>query len=144
VVIGVTVRDDDGAQILDGDAEHVEVPREPIGRQPGVVKSRAAPPIALHRDQRREAVLGNQLLAVREVVRDIPVNILRPGHEDVDEVVHHDRDLGAIDPLEPHAPIVRRPKSISGGHETSLHPLPEREIPARRDHPHADAASMAD
>jgi hypothetical protein len=89
-------------------------------------------------------VLGDQLPAIRKVVREVPVNILGPGHEDVHEVVHHDRDLGAIDRPEPHAPIVRGPESVSGGHQTSLHPLLERAITARRDHRQADAASMAE
>jgi hypothetical protein len=49
------------------------------------------------------------------------VNVLRPGHQDVDEVVDHDRNLGAIDRLEPQQPIVRSPEGAGNvGHDRTL------------------------
>jgi hypothetical protein len=52
VVIGVAVRDDDRAQVFDGDAEHVQVSGEPVGRQPAVVENRASSAVRLHSDKR--------------------------------------------------------------------------------------------
>ena len=108
-----------------------------MGRQPSVVENRAPPPVGLHGDQRREPVLGDQLLAIGEVVREVPVNIFRPSHQDIHEVVHHDRDFGAIDRLEWHDPIVRGRDSVgSDGHAVSLQPLTQRnKRPVRLD-PH--------
>ena len=121
VVIGMTVGDHDRAQVPDGNAEHVEVAAEAVGRQPGVVEERAAPAAGLDREQRREPVLGHELPAIGEVVRQVALDVLRPCHQEVDEVVHHDRDFGAIDRLERYKPIVRGQDSVAGdAHGSSL------------------------
>jgi hypothetical protein len=125
VVIRMTMGDHDRAQVFDGNAEHIEVPAESIGRQPRVVEDRAAPPLGLHREERREPVLGDQLPSIGKVVREVPVDVLRPSHQDVHEIVHHDRDFGTIDRLELCKPIARGPGSVAGdGHDASLHTGP--------------------
>ena len=62
-MIGVAVRDNDRAQILDRDVEQVEVSAETIGRQPPVGEDRASLPVGLDGDEGGESVLGDQLLA---------------------------------------------------------------------------------
>ena len=42
-------------------------------------------------------MLGNELVAVGEVVREIAMNTLGPCHQNIDEVVDDDGDLDAID-----------------------------------------------
>ena len=64
VMIGVAVRDNDRAQVLDRDAEQVEVSAETIGRQPPVVEDRASLPVGLDGDEGRESMLGDELLTL--------------------------------------------------------------------------------
>ena len=115
VVIDVAMGDHDRAQVLHGDAEHVEVAGEAVGREPRVVEHRAAAPARLDGDERGEPVLGDELAAVGQVGREVSRHALRPRQQDVDEVVHDDRDLGAIDRLEPHGRLVRRPEPTARG-----------------------------
>jgi hypothetical protein len=72
VVIGVAVRDHDRAQILHRNLEHVEIAGQTVGGQSSVVQDAAPVPLALDRDQRREAVLRDELAAVAEVVLGVP------------------------------------------------------------------------
>jgi hypothetical protein len=75
-------------------------------------------------------VLGHELLAVGEIVGEVAVNIVGPGHQDVHEVVHHDRDLGAINRLE-QLPTVRGRGSV--GHEASVLPPIPHQVGAHRE-----------
>jgi hypothetical protein len=102
VVIRVAVRDHDRAQVLHANLEHVEIAGQAVGRQSRVVEDAAPTPVVLDRDQRREPVLRNELAATAEVVLDVPRNALRRRQQDVDEVVHHDRDLRPVDGLQGH------------------------------------------
>jgi len=69
-------RDEDGvvdrAQILHRNLEHVEIAGQTVGGQSRVVQDAAPVPLALDRDQRREAVLRDELAAVAEVVLGVP------------------------------------------------------------------------
>jgi hypothetical protein len=80
VVIGVAVRDDDRTQLTYRHLKHVEVASHRIRREPGVVEH--SPPVTpvLDRDQRRETVLGNQLLSRAEIPRLIASHALLVGH----------------------------------------------------------------
>jgi hypothetical protein len=46
-------------------------------------------------------VLSDELVAITEVVSDVPANVVGARHQHVDEVVDNDRDLRTIDRLEP-------------------------------------------
>lgn len=45
-------------------------------------------------------MLGDELVAVGEVVREIAMNTLGPCHQNIDKVVDDDSDLNAIDGFE--------------------------------------------
>ena len=45
-------------------------------------------------------MLGNELVTIGEVVREIPADTFVGCHQDGDEVVHHDGDVDAVDRLE--------------------------------------------
>jgi hypothetical protein len=38
-------------------------------------------------------MLGDQLLAVTEIAGEIPLHTLAAGHQQIDEVIHHQRDF---------------------------------------------------
>src|SRR5262245_22835083 len=68
-------------------------------------------------------MLGHELVAVGEVVRAVSANVLRSGHQEVDEVVHHKRDLDVVHGLKPHPLIIRSHPGAGGvGHDASLPP----------------------
>src|SRR5207248_9313294 len=106
VMSGVTVRDDDRAQVTHRDLKHVEVAGHGVRREASVVEHGAPLAAPLDADQRREAMLSNQLLSRAEVPRLVANHTLLAGHQHVKEVVDHDRHLDAIHRGE-HAPILR-------------------------------------
>jgi len=50
-------------------------------------------------------VFCDQLVATAEVVGAVPADAVGVGHQQIDEVVDHDRDLRSINGLEPDRPI---------------------------------------
>jgi hypothetical protein len=105
VVVCVPVRNDQRAQVPDRDLQHVQVAGQRGRRQPAVVEQGAAATVRLNRDQSREAVLCDQLIPTTEIAYEVPADIVRACHEQIDEVVDHDRHLGTVDRLEPYRPV---------------------------------------
>jgi hypothetical protein len=58
--------------------------------------------VRLNRDQSREAVLCDQLIPTTEIAYEVPADTVRPCHQQIDEVVDHDRHLGTVDRLKPY------------------------------------------
>jgi putative zinc finger protein len=59
----------------------------------------------LNRDQSREAVLCDQLIPTTEIAYEVPADTVRACHQQIDEVVDHDRHLGTVDRLKPYQPL---------------------------------------
>ena len=51
-------------------------------------------------DERREAMLGDELIAIAEIMREVSADAFGVCHQHVDEVVDYDGDVDAIDRLE--------------------------------------------
>jgi hypothetical protein len=100
VVVRMTVRDDYRAQLLHRHVEYREVPSQRGRRQPGVIEDRGTSPSGPHGDERGEAVLRHELIAIGEVLDEVPVDPLGAGHQHVDVVVDDDSDVDPVDRVE--------------------------------------------
>jgi hypothetical protein len=98
-MVCVAVRDDKSAQIPNGNLQDIQVAGKSGSRQTAVVEDRTPTTTGLDGDQRREAMLCDQLAAVAEVASKVPADAIGAGHQYVDEVVDDDRDFGMIDRL---------------------------------------------
>ena len=107
VMVSVTVRNYERAQVSDWDLEHIQVAGKRGRCQTAVVERRTRAAVRLHLDQRREAMLRDEVSAVAEVRGEIPANVVGAGHQQIDEVVHDDRDLDMIDRLESNQRVAR-------------------------------------
>ncbi len=93
VMVCVPVRYDERAQVSDRDLQDIQVAAECCRRQTAVVEDRTPAAVTLDCDQRREAMLCDELVAVAEVGGEVPANAVGAGHQHVNEVVDDDRDL---------------------------------------------------
>src|SRR5207253_8996300 len=73
--------------------------------QTTVIEDRTPATVRHDRDQRREPMLCDELVAVAPVGGEVPAHAIRPGHQYVNEVVDDNRDLSTINRLEPNRPI---------------------------------------
>ena len=105
VVVCVPVRNDQRTQVPDRDLQHVQVAGQRGRRKPAVVEQGAAATVRLNRDQSREAVLCDQLIPTTEIAYQVPADTVRACHQQIDEVVDHDRHLGTVDRLKPYHPL---------------------------------------
>jgi hypothetical protein len=103
-MVCVSVRNDQRAQLSDRNLQDIQVAPESGRRQTPVVENRTPATVRLDRDQRRKAMLRNQLAAITPIGGDVPADIVGAGHQHVDEVVDDDRDFGTINRLEPNRP----------------------------------------
>jgi hypothetical protein len=67
-----------------------------MGRKTSVVEHGMTIAVALEDDEGREAVLGDQLLRRSQVPCPVASHAILTGHQHVEVVVDHDRDLDAI------------------------------------------------
>jgi hypothetical protein len=98
------VRDDQRAKLSHRNLKNIQVARKNGRSKPTVVEDRTPATLRFDYDQRREAMLRDQLVAIAPVGSEVSANALRAGHQQVDEVVDHDRDFGTIDRLEQNRP----------------------------------------
>jgi hypothetical protein len=107
----MAVRDNDRAQVAHRHLKHVEVASHRMGRKTSVVQHSMTITVALKGDHGRKAVLSDQLLRRSEVPRLVANDALLARHQNVKEVVNHNRDLDAINGNE-HETIVRLVKIL--------------------------------
>src|SRR5947209_8139993 len=96
-VVSMAMRDDECPEVRGADPEDVEVPAEDCRREPAVVEEGPVIPVSGDGHERREAVLGDEFVAIAEVRGPIPLDAGCVGHEDVDEAVDDDLHLDRID-----------------------------------------------
>jgi hypothetical protein len=61
--------------------------------------------VHLNRDQSREAMLCDQLISTTEIAYQVPADTVRACHQQIDEVVDHDGDVGTVDRLKRYHPL---------------------------------------
>src|SRR5258708_9786988 len=97
MMIGMSMREDHGTQVIRLHFEHVHVVKHSVAAQSGIIQHRFAAPFSLYGQQQRIAVFCNQLLALGPaIVKWRTMRYLVAGHEDVEGIIHHDCDVCGV------------------------------------------------
>src|SRR5258708_4419052 len=97
VMIGVPMREYDGAQVVRSHFEHVHIVLYGFTSQSSIIKHRFATTFALYSQKQRVAVFGNQLLTFSPVaVKRRSLSYLVARHENVEGIIHQDCDVGNV------------------------------------------------
>src|SRR5205823_6898241 len=92
VMIGVSVREDDGSKIVRPQIEYIHIVEDRVASKSCIVEHGLGATVSLHREQQRITMLSDQLLTFRPVPDErCSPHYLGAGQEEIDEIIHQYR-----------------------------------------------------